>query len=258
MTINKDKSIALAGTVLIHLAILVLMLMMGFKKNIPVTEEGLLVNFGNVDEAQGLFEPAGEEITKPAPEEVIPASQNKPDEIITQDIEKSVSLSEQKKQKEDAQRKAIEDQKRKEQERKASEIRNQAASVFGKPTGSGTSQGTSKTGSGNQGAVDGSVTSGNTKGSGYGSGYFSLNGRSTQGSLPMPSYSVQEEGVVVVKILVNPQGSVINATVLLQGTNTDNNTLRTSAVNAARLAKFNAIDGNQNQSGTITYQYRLR
>lgn len=258
MTINKDKSIALTGTVLIHLAILVLMLMTGFKRSIPVAEEGLLVNFGNVDEAQGLFEPAGEEIPTPAPEEVTPASQNKPDEIITQDIEKSVSLSEQKKQKEDTQRKAIEDQKRKEQERKASEIRNQAASVFGKPTGSGTSQGTSKTGSGNQGAVDGSVASGNTKGSGYGSGYFSLNGRSTQGALPMPSYSVQEEGIVVVRIVVNPQGSVIAATVSLQGTNTDNNTLRTSAVNAARQAKFNAIDGNQNQSGTITYQYRLR
>lgn len=258
MTINKDKSIALAGTVLIHMAILVLMLMMGFKKNSPVAEEGLLVNFGNVDEAQGLFEPAGEEVTKPEPVEIEPATQNKPEEIITQDIEKSVNLTEQKKQKEEAQKKVIEDQKRKEQERKASEIRNQAASVFGKPSGSGTSQGTSTTGSGNQGAVNGSATSGNTKGGGYGSGYFSLNGRSTQGALPMPSYSVQEEGVVVVRIVVSPQGSVIAATVSLQGTNTDNSTLRSAAVNAAKQARFNNIEGNQNQSGTITYQYRLR
>jgi TonB family protein len=258
MTFNKDKSIALAGTILIHLAILVLMLMTGFAKHIPASEEGLLVNFGNVDEAQGLFEPAGEEVTKPEISEVIPATQNKPDEIITQDIEKSVSLTEQNKQKEEVRKKAIEDQKRKEQERKATDIRNQAASVFGKPSGSGSSQGTSTTGSGNQGAVDGSVTSSNTKGGGYGSGHFSLNGRSTQGALPLPSYSIQEEGIVVVKIIVNPKGNVIQATVSPQGTNTDNATLRSSAVNAAKQARFNEIEGNQIQSGTITYQYRLR
>ena len=78
------------------------------------------------------------------------------------------------------------------------------------------------------------------------------------GALPRPGYSIEAEGVVVVRITVNTQGKVIAASVDLSGTDTDNMELRNAAINAAKQATFNAIEGNQNQSGTITYRFRLR
>jgi TonB family protein len=261
MTFNKDNAFALTVTLIIHAIIILLLIIFGMKSIKPEGEEGLFVNFGNIEESTGQFEPQTiEETQQPASTpEVEEVKTVKAEELITQDIEKSVALAEQKKQKELEQKKVEAERIRKEQERKAAEIRKQTASVFSKSAGSNaTSQGTGTTGTGNQGSLNGSPESSNTQGGGQGYGNFSLSGRSISGSLPRPSYTIQEEGIVVVQIVVNPRGSVISAGISLQGTNTDNPTLRTAALNAAKQARFNAIDGNQNQSGTITYQYRLR
>ena len=182
---------------------------------------------------------------------------SKKKEVITQDHEQSVSLTDQKK-KEAEQAKRKEQQMQTEQNKKAEAIRNQAASAFGTSTGKGSSQGTSLTGIGNQGVTNGDPNSANTLGGGSGYGHFSLNGRSLNGGLPHPSYSIQEEGVVVVQITVSPKGNVVTASISLQGTNTDNSTLRNAALTAAKQARFNSINGNQNQSGTITYRFRLK
>jgi len=85
-----------------------------------------------------------------------------------------------------------------------------------------------------------------------------LNGRSLgEGGLPVPVYNVQEEGRVVVTIVVNPAGKVIS-TSINKRTNTVNPVLRKAAEDAARKARFNTVDGVDNQSGTITYYFRLR
>ena len=75
--------------------------------------------------------------------------------------------------------------------------------------------------------------------------------------MPMPVYNVQDEGRVVVTIVVNPAGQVISTTINKR-TNTVNPTLRKAAEDAARKARFNNIDGTNNQSGTITYYFKLR
>ena len=72
-----------------------------------------------------------------------------------------------------------------------------------------------------------------------------------------PVYNVQEEGRVVVSITVNPAGHVI-ATSINRLTNTVNSTLRKAAEDAAKKARFNAVDGVNNQTGTITYYFNLR
>lgn len=259
MTFNKDNTIALTGTILIHLIILFLLMFFGLERTKPVGEEGLFVNFGNIEEASGTFEPAGEEAveTESTPP-VVPVKAEKPEELISQDMEKSISLADQKKKKELETKRIEENRIRREQELKAAEIRKKTASVFSKTPGQTLSQGTSSSGSGNQGSIVGDISSINTKGGGQGYGNFSLSGRSINGSLPLPVYSIQEEGIVVVQIIVNPKGNVVSASISLQGTNTDNSALRSAALNAAKQAKFNTIQGNQNQSGTITYQYRLR
>ncbi|MEA4839843.1 MAG: TonB family protein [Bacteroidales bacterium] len=248
MILTRSKNLGIVGTVFIHALLIIYLMLFGFEKKEPITvEEGLPVNFGNIDEANGLFEPAGETTNKP---EIAPIPEPEPidktdKKMITQDQENSVSLSE---KKEAEQTRIKEKQIRTEQEQKAAAIRGQAASAFGTKTGKGTSQGTALRGTGDQGAPTG--------GSGF--GQFSLNGRSVKGGLPRPSYSIQEEGIVVVQIIVNPKGLVTTASVALKGTNTDNATLRSAALSAAKQARFNVIEGNQVQSGTITYRFRLK
>ena len=62
---------------------------------------------------------------------------------------------------------------------------------------------------------------------------------------------------MVVNITVNPSGEVI-ATSINRRTNTVNPELRKAAEDAAKRARFNNIEGVDNQSGTITYYFKLR
>jgi TonB family protein len=92
-----------------------------------------------------------------------------------------------------------------------------------------------------------------------GYGTFNLGGRSLgEGGLPRPVYNVQEEGVVAVSIVVSPAGKVIDAKIDLTQTKTVSTSLRKAALDAAKKARFNEVTGVNNQSGTITYYFRLK
>lgn len=118
-------------------------------------------------------------------------------------------------------------------------------------------KGTGTTGSGLEGSPTGNSSEGKSGGVG-GYGTFDLNGRSLgSGGLPMPVYNVQDEGRVVVTITVNPAGQVIS-TSINKRTNTVNASLRKAAEEAARKARFNQVDGVNNQTGTITYYFKLK
>ena len=75
--------------------------------------------------------------------------------------------------------------------------------------------------------------------------------------MPRPSYNVQDEGRVVVTITVSPDGEVLRAEINSR-TNTTNPELRKAALNAAKKARFNNVKTLDNQSGTITYYFKLR
>ena len=128
--------------------------------------------------------------------------------------------------------------------------------AFGKGTQMG-SKGTADSGEGLQGSPTGNAAEGKSTGVG-GYGTFDLNGRSLgPGGLPMPVYNVQEEGRVVVTITVNPAGQVIH-TSINKRTNTANAALRKAAEDAAKKARFNTVGGVNNQTGTITYYFKLK
>ena len=213
--------------------------------------------------------PAPEPTPEPTP--VVPKQ-----DLITQDLEESVSLDE--KKKEEQKKKKEEEEKRRKEEaekerlRKEQEARkraaeerrkqqeaisNKVAGAFGIGQAAGNSQGEAPSGTGNQGSPFGNSDHGANEGvGGYGS--FNLNGRSIgAGGLPRPAYTIQEEGRIVINITVNPKGDVIFAEIG-KGTNIDNASMRKSALEAARKAKFNSISGANNQSGTITYLYRFK
>ncbi len=280
MKLHKNDILAGIGTGITMLVLLLFLIFFGMRANTPLTEEGLTVNFGNVDLSAGLFEPYSEQPAQTPGNQEIPepsfpqniAQTPTENELITQEeesvdlaakakqkAEEEARLQEEARRKEEEQRRLEEERKRQEQERQASEIKNQVANVFGSQRGSeSTDQGSGNVGDGNQGQPTGVAESANTQGAGSGYGDFSLDGRSHMGALPRPAYSIEAEGVVVVRIVVNSQGSVISAGIDLSGTDTDNTALRNAALAAAKQAKFNAIEGNQNQSGTITYRFRLR
>lgn len=280
MKFNKDDIYALIGSVGFHLAILLILFFTVLKTVIPDEESGVLVNFGNLNSAAGTFEPrlTGQtpQVTTPPPTPLpTPKVEAPKEEVITQDIEESVALTEDKKKKEEEKRKKEEElQKQREEERRRKEeaekkrqeeerrkkeeaIKNKVAGAFGIGGSTGTNQGDASTGEGNQGSPFGNSDQGANEGvGGYGS--FALDGRSIgEGGLPRPAYTAQEEGRIVINITVDPKGNVIFAEIG-KGTNIDNASMRKSAIEAAKKAKFNSISGANNQSGTITYRYSLK
>ncbi len=268
---TRERLYGIVGAVVFCLAILFILIFSVLKTVIPQEEEGVLVNFGNVNTAAGTFEPMNTGAAKPVVETPPPPPVAKvPDQpAITQDIEESVSVADAKKKKEEEkkreeqrqiqeiQKKAAEAEalRKAEEAKRQQAIQDQMAGAFGSGNAVG-SQGT-ETGEGNQGSVQGNSSQGANSGVG-GYGEFSLAGRSLgPGGLPRPAYTIQEEGRIVVDITVNTNGEVI-LVAIGKGTNIDNARMRQSALEAAKKAKFNAISGTANQSGTITYKYSLK
>ncbi|MEN9917729.1 MAG: hypothetical protein RL662_165 [Bacteroidota bacterium] len=201
--------------------------------------------------------------TKPAPVKSTPVTKAP---AVTQNNEKTIALDEakklatEKKKKEvaeaDAKRKIQTeiDRKAKEQSDRKKNINSQMAGLFGNGTGSGNRGNTQ--GSGTQGSPAGNGSTGKVSGVG-GSGTYDLGGRGVgSGGLRLPSYNVDDYGTVVVDIIVDPKGNVIESTIG-RGTNTTNPTLRSESLRAARQTKFSVVSTTNNQKGTITYKFNL-
>ena len=277
MKFDKDDFSALTGTIIIHLILLFILYFAVIKTLVPSEDSGILVNFGYVPIASGAFEPQYSSSPprravppQPTPKQPVNAAEK---ELITQDKEVSVSIPEKKKtaketvadenakriqEEADRRRKEEAEIKRKEEEQRQQQeaISNRVSNAFGMGSSQESNQGDAATGAGNQGSPFGNADTGANEGTG-GFGTFNLNGRSIgRGGLPRPSYTSQEEGKIVVNITVDPSGNVILAEIG-RGTNIDNSSMRRSAIDAAKRAKFNRIQGANNQSGTITYIYKL-
>ncbi|MEB8328573.1 hypothetical protein OO009_04330 [Flavobacteriaceae bacterium KMM 6897] len=73
--------------------------------------------------------------------------------------------------------------------------------------------------------------------------------------LPIPVYTCIEGGKIVINILVDNNGSVIDAEVNKKSSNTLNGCLVENAITYALKARFNSGSG-ENQKGTITYLFQ--
>lgn len=184
----------------------------------------------------------------------------------TQDVEKTIAINEakkaevEKKRKEDAaaevKRKAQAESDRKAQEEasRKKNINSQMAGLFGNGSGSGSRGNTH--GTGTQGSPSGNGSTGKVSGVG-GTGTYDLGGRGVgSGGLKLPAYHVDDYGTVVVDIIVDPKGNVIE-TSIGKGTNTTNASLRNESLQAARRTKFATSPNLNNQKGTITYKFNL-
>ena len=290
---KKNKVTGLVGTLVLHAVLLVLLFLIAISKPKAQEEGGVPVMLGNMEMAQGNADPytltdvdildepqLPTEVSAPEPVPAPPVES----EMITQEDEPTVAVPKKETPKPTPKKEAVkketlkkepvkpkektEAEKRAEAERLAAEKKaaeekvaaeaaaKRIAGAFGKGTLMG-SKGNADSGNGIQGSPTGNAAEGQTTGVG-GYGTFDLNGRSLgPGGLPRPVYNVQEEGRVVVTITVNPAGQVIQ-TSINKRTNTVNAALRKAAEDAARKARFNAVGGVNNQTGTITYYFKLK
>lgn len=275
---KKGEYIGMLGALLVHVAIIALLILVSFTLPNNQDEGGVPVMMGDVDASLGNYDPSTMvDVDVLPPEdvpEVVESQETVEQEMITQTEEETVVIKpkvEPKKEKPEvvkkpektAAEKAAEAKKlaeeKAERERKAAAeaAAKRVSGAFGKGAQMDGSKGTANSGTGVEGSKDGNSSSGaKNRCGGYGT--FDLGGRSIgEGGLPRPVYNVQEEGRVVVSITVNPAGHVI-ATSINRQTNTVNTALRKAAEDAAKRARFNAVEGVNNQTGTITYYFNLR
>lgn len=262
MALTKEKIYGVTGSILFYIVLLLILYYTFLRTEIKVKEEGILVNFGTVNLATGTFTPQSEvneaaslEANPSLPAQEIPeipqlqspkvstitTSPTKPTPPpITQNSEQTAAVEA-----------AKAEQARVEQEqRKRDAINRQVSGAFAGNSGRG-QQGTKQA----QGNPK-NATATASGGSDYGE--FNLSDRTLGAEgLPRPAYSAQEEGNIVVDIVVNPQGNVIRAEIG-KGTTINSVTMRKSARDAALKAKFSSISRNNNQPGTITYRYYLK
>ena len=257
----------LIGTVVFHLALLVFLFFMAFRTPLPLPEEqGIMVDFGNTDLGFGNFEPRPSD---PAPvrPQTATSTTTLPQENLTQDIEETAALPEKTVTKPAAEVTPRETPTQNqtptpptpEQAKPVEPERTvDPRSLFpgrGDASSDSKSQGDAG-GQGNQGSPTGAPNV-HVYGEGIDIG-GGLADRGVVGGLPRPSYNVQEQGVVVVTVTVDSRGNVTSATAGARGTTTLNETLRNAAVRAAMQTKFSPNPNRLEQTGTITYTFKLK
>jgi colicin import membrane protein len=278
----------LAGTIIIHLVLLVLLILVGFSMPPPPEkEEGILVNFGTDETGLGAVEPsqpAVPEQTSPPPQ-ASAASKTEDDPMLTQNDEEAPEVKKVdpeaekrklekieaekrrkaeleaeriKKQKEEEERKRIE-----EEQKRQADIMNRTKNALANSKNAGTNSASEGIagGTGNQGDPRGSVDS-KVRGEGGGLGdkgiSYDLQGRGNL-KLPEPRYDYQGEGRVVVEVSVDRSGKVIQAVPGVKGSTTLDEYLLKVAKEAALKASFEAKqDAPVVQKGTITYNFKLK
>lgn len=274
---DKDKRNGLLGTIFFHAALVFIFIY--FKLNLtfpppfPVVPEemGMEVNFGNSETGWGEEEPSSGGSPEPENSAVAAAtpSTSKPEksaaktqeEILTQQAEETARVEAQQKRiaeakKAEEQRKIEAEKQRVEAEKKkkSDEISKMVGNAFG--NGTSESQGINK-GPGNQGDPNGTPGSPNY-GPGGGSGNigFSLSGRKMV-QRPVINESSQDQGKVVVKIIVDRNGKVTKATAGERGTTATSAYLFRISEEAALKTKFDANPATEEQVGTMTFTYKL-
>ena len=242
---KKDKSVAIAGTIVIHALVLLVLFFIIMPTVELQGEEGVEVDLGMMDQGMGNIQPEKPAIPKAAQPQ---QQQNKSKEdIVTQNDEEAPAIEKPKSTKP-------------KQEKPAEEPKptvNQKALFKGNnnPQAGGSEGITGQPGDqGNPNGLAGIKKYEGNGGKGNGTGY-DLGGRGAK-SLHRPNDDFSEEGIVVVDIWVNRQGKVTRAEVATKGTTVINSDMRNKAKQAAMRSSFvSDPDAPEEQHGTITYTF---
>lgn len=281
---TKNKIIYASVTVAVHLLLLLILSFLTLTYVPKEDEDGVPVMFGDMLDAAGdsdgrmLAANKAKEVPKP---EIPKADEPKPNPVktpepvqeplVTQKSEPSIDvLAEKRKAEEEEKRRQAEEarkaeerrkaeeaeRKRQEEERKKREARERADSkmgAFGNTKSNGNNGQT--TGTGLQGSAEGNSNNGNVTGvGGAGDNPVAKVGSRNPLYIPKPAYvDTSGSGTVVVQIIVNKSGKVIDARIK---SNTASEALANEALKKARMSTF-SVGESDAEVGTITYRFRL-
>lgn len=264
-TRQKDQVRAITGTVIFHAVLLLCFLLFGLSTPLPLPEEeGVLVTLGYGDDGMGVTQPLS--ATPPVPASRPSQAAADVEEVATQEVDESVYLPDQTPQprpqpprpestRRDPAPETAASTPQPEPEAPRQQV-DQRALFPGADQRSTERQDQGQTARpGNQGRPEGAIDGEGFDGVGQGGVEFALTGRKAN-FLPMPEYTTQAQGRVVVAIVVNRQGQVVRANAGARGTTTSNQTLWQLAEGAARRARFDiSVSSPEEQIGTITYNF---
>ncbi|MBI2281489.1 MAG: hypothetical protein HYU68_12505 [Bacteroidetes bacterium] len=254
MQLIKDKNnrAGLIGTILFHVLLLILFLFVGMTyPDPPPPEEGITINFGNSEDGMGdnpteqLSE--SESVSNEVSTSTQTSSSSAEQHVQTQNTTETVNINASNNT----------SQSTNTTQNSTSQNLSEALNAFNNSNSSSSNEG--ETGNpGNQGSLDGDPNSSNYTGGGIGDGVtYSLSGRSLL-SMPKINDNSQEQGKVVVDIVVDKFGKVIKATPGGRGSTTTSPILYKKAVDAALKTKFNAKpELVADQKGQMTFVFLL-
>jgi TonB family protein len=264
---NKNRYFALGFALAFHGLLLLLFILIVFitpippfeVKPVPEIEIGLgMEGFGNTASGgSGAHDPDLE--TSP-PDAAVSDNTSPPtaDNVITDNTETDVAVKTNPNVKETPKAEELTPEQKKEREELEKALAKMKANRDKKGKGDGGGN-TGGTGNGtNQGVGDGPGTGiGDGTPGGPGGTGWDLKGRSII-KKPQRMTDAEEEGIVVVEIIVDETGKVVKATAGMRGSTTQNARLYSKARSAAFEARFSpSPDGIKEQRGTYTFVFTL-
>ncbi len=267
-TKHEKKSFTI--TVVIHVVLILLLIFFGLTYLDPPPESGIAINFGTSEVGSGNEQPT--EPVKSAPKQsTAQPVKSEPvveKEVVTQDIEEAPVIEKKKKEPTPVETKQPEPPKEepkpvKKPDPKPDKSTNDAlSSILNGPERDGKATGGegNDNQAGDKGSPDGDPNASSYYGQGAGldgDGNYRLGGRKALNKEKFVQ-DCNESGIVVVRIEVNRDGRVINATPGVKGTTNNAPCLTDPARRAAMATRFNS-DSNapSRQVGTIIYNFKL-
>lgn len=275
--ISKEKLIGILASILIHAMVVLLLYVLVLVRPEKQPEESAVV-LGDFEAAMGeelamtevdvveqaapVSESIEESLPLPEPEEELVTQdqeesmpvvkkEKQPEKKVKEEVDTKAKEEAEKKAKAEAERKAKEEAERKakaEAERKAKETESSVASAF-KKGNSAFGGGGAETDGAKAGLPDGNSSIGISA---------NVKGRTAKYLASPPKRAKNVEGVIVVDVTVEPDGTVKNPIINRGRTTIADNVLRNEALKAAGSSRFDVIPGVDQSVGTITYRYTLK
>lgn len=255
---DKNRKKGIIASIVLHLALVLIFAFFGMSYTIPPPEEeGITINFGFTDAGSGPVQsssteqPVQEEVVEEQVEETVEETAD--EEILEQSIEESAAIPKEEKKQEEK-KEVVEKEPEPQPDKNLSDALNKWKDKKDQNSkGDGTTDQ-----AGDQGAQDGDPNSKNYVGGGSGNGNsFNLRGRSMVSS-PKIRDNSQDEGEVVVDIIVDKNGKVLRAEPGARGSTTTSQILLKRAKEAAMSTRFNANpNAPEEQKGRMTFIFTL-